>query len=159
MQVAWDIASFLEMYPQFGECGAQATPEVALDAFFETACTIIGNGEGAIIPYDPSMGIYARQIALYALVCHLATLNKWGANGQNVYPEGTGNVAPADALRTDRMAFVEPLCRRPAPLQCAALSPIRVAYGRDSRNQTLPHRKAGQGAAKWGRGWLSCWCG
>ena len=83
MQVAWDIASFLEIYPQFGECGAQATPEVALDAFFETACTIIGNGEGAIIPYDPSMGIYARQIALYALVCHLATLNKWGANGQN----------------------------------------------------------------------------
>jgi len=83
MIVEWDIVSFLEMYPQFGEGGALATSYPALAACFEAACAIIDNSEHAIIPYDTDMGVFARKLALYALVCHLATLNKWSANGQN----------------------------------------------------------------------------
>lgn len=83
MIVAWDMASFLEMYPQFGAGGALATSDAALAACFETACTIVDNSDGALIPYDADTGVLARKIALYALTCHIATLNKWGANGQN----------------------------------------------------------------------------
>lgn len=83
MIVAWDEATFLDMYPQFAQGGAMATSSATLAALFETACTIVDNSDGATIPYDTGMGILARQIVLYALVCHLATLNKWGANGQN----------------------------------------------------------------------------
>lgn len=83
MVVEWNVTSFLEMYPQFAEGGAIATSSTALGAFFETACSIIDNSADALIPYDTTNGIYTRKIALYALTCHLATLNNWGANGQS----------------------------------------------------------------------------
>ena len=81
--VAWDIVSFLDMYPQFSECGEMAMSETVLDSLFEVACSIVDNTEGGMIPYDPGNGVKVRKIVLYALVCHLATLNKWGANGQS----------------------------------------------------------------------------
>ena len=81
--VAWNEADFLAMYPRFAMCGAQAVPSAQLAALFDIACSIVDNTDGSLIPYDPANGIYVRQVVLYALVCHLATLDAWGANGQN----------------------------------------------------------------------------
>lgn len=81
--VVWDIVQFLTAYPQFGDGMPQAVPSDTLAAYFEIACSIVDNTESSPIPYDPADGVYLRQIILFAIVCHLATVNGWAANGQN----------------------------------------------------------------------------
>lgn len=81
--VVWNEGAFLAMYPQFAPTAANAPTAEQLSALWEMACTLIDNSEGSLIPYDPDNGVYIRKIALYALVCHLATMATWGANGQS----------------------------------------------------------------------------
>lgn len=82
--VAWDAVDFLTFYPQFGNCNSPMYVSTdTLEAYFQTACGIVDNSENSIIPYDPQSGIFVRKIVLYALVCHIAMLNFWAANGQN----------------------------------------------------------------------------
>ena len=81
--VTWDAADFLATYPQYGEGMPSYVPAETLSGYFDVACSIVDNTESSPIPYDPENGVYQRKIVLYALVCHLATVNAWGANGQN----------------------------------------------------------------------------
>ena len=75
--VAWEEAVWRDLYPQFS-----AITSAQLSALWEMAVTIVPNTETSVIPYDPDNGVYARRIILYALMCHLATLATWDANGQ-----------------------------------------------------------------------------
>ena len=77
--VAWDEADFLERYPQFS---GKITSE-QFSALWEMAVTIVDNTESTVVPYDPDHGVYVRKIILYALMCHLATMSLWDANGQS----------------------------------------------------------------------------
>ena len=76
--VAWDEAAWRELYPQF--CNSVTSEQLSM--LWKMAVTLIDNGEGAVLPYDPAKGIYAREIALYALMCHLATIATQDAAGQ-----------------------------------------------------------------------------
>ena len=76
--VVWDETTFRGLYPQFANVSSEQ-----LAVQFEAACAIVDNTENGIIPYDPDKGIQIRKIVLYALVCHLTTLQGWGANGQS----------------------------------------------------------------------------
>ena len=75
--VPWNEAEWRALYPQFS-----AITSSQLDGLWMMATTLIDNTEGAVIPYDPETGIYQRQIILYALMCHLATIATQEAAGQ-----------------------------------------------------------------------------
>lgn len=77
--VAWDETTWRELYPQF--CNTVSSEQLTL--LWQMAVTIVDNGEGSPIPFDPANGVYLRRFILYALVCHLATMATWDANGQN----------------------------------------------------------------------------
>lgn len=73
--VVWDEADFLAFYPRFV---GKFTPE-QFAALWETACTLVDNTPDSPLPCDPGNGVHVRKIALYALVCHLATMSLWEA--------------------------------------------------------------------------------
>ena len=75
--VEWDEAKWRALYPQFS-----AITSEQLNALWEMAVSIVDNTEGSIIPYDPEHGIFVRQIILFALMCHLATIATQEAAGQ-----------------------------------------------------------------------------
>lgn len=77
--VVWDEAEFLARYPQF----AGKFESARLNELWKTACCLISNAADAPVPYDPENGVCVREIALYALVCHLAAMALWGASGQS----------------------------------------------------------------------------
>lgn len=82
--VAWDVVDFLTYYPRFGVCGASTFVEPeTLAAYFEVACSYVDNTADSLIPYDPESGVFIRKILLYAIICHIATLEQWSANGQS----------------------------------------------------------------------------
>lgn len=77
--VEWDEVAFLEVYPQFVGKISQAQ----FDALWMMACTLVDNTAQAIIPYDPDSEMYTRQVILWAVMCHLATMSLWGISGQS----------------------------------------------------------------------------
>lgn len=75
--VEWNETEWRTLYPQF-----TAITSEQLAALWKMATSIIDNTEGSHIPYDPDTGIYVRQIILYALMCHLATIATQDQAGQ-----------------------------------------------------------------------------
>ncbi|WP_145536893.1 DUF4054 domain-containing protein [Yersinia alsatica] len=75
--VTFDSDEFLGIYPRF----AGVLTPVQLQNAFDTACLMLDNTEGSIVPYDPGNGIKNRKTLLYMLTCHLASVALWG-NGQ-----------------------------------------------------------------------------
>lgn len=75
--VEWNETEWRALYPQFSTVTSEQ-----LSALWKLATTIVDNSEGALIPYDPDHGIYIRQIVLYALMCHLATIATQDQAGQ-----------------------------------------------------------------------------
>lgn len=75
--VTWNETKWRAIYPQF----ATVTSE-QLAALWQMATAIVDNSEGTPIPYDPDNGVFVREIILYALVCHLATIATQDAAGQ-----------------------------------------------------------------------------
>ena len=75
--VEWNEAEWRGLYPQFS-----AITSEQLAALWKMATAIIDNTEGSFIPYDPDHGIFVRQIILYALMCHLATIATQDQSGQ-----------------------------------------------------------------------------
>lgn len=75
--VEWNEAEWRALYPQF-----TAITSEQLTALWRMATSIIDNTEGTQIPYDPDNGIFVRQIILYALMCHLATIATQDQAGQ-----------------------------------------------------------------------------
>ncbi len=77
--VIFDPALFRQQRPQF------ANPDKYSDAFlqncFDEATLICSNKESSLIPYNPDRQVYDRQILLYLLTCHIATLATSGQVG------------------------------------------------------------------------------
>jgi hypothetical protein len=80
--VVWDESAWREVYPQFDEGQPWYCTSAQLSGLWQIATTLVDNTNGAAIPYDPSAGVYVRQILLWALMCHLATLAWQGRQGQ-----------------------------------------------------------------------------
>ena len=80
--VVWNESAWREVYPQFSEGQAYYTTSAQLSALWQIAVTLVDNTDEAAIPYDPDHGVYVRQILLWALMCHLATLGWQGRQGQ-----------------------------------------------------------------------------
>ena len=80
--VVWNESAWREVYPQFSEGQTYYTTSAQLSALWQIAVTLVDNTDEAAIPYDPDHGVYVRQILLWALMCHLATLGWQGRQGQ-----------------------------------------------------------------------------
>ena len=76
--VDWDESLFVELYPQFAN-----TTSTQLEMLWEMACSLVDNTENSLIPFDPDNGVFIRRVILFALVCHLATMGSWSAEGQS----------------------------------------------------------------------------
>lgn len=70
MIVVWDKDDFLDYYPQF----VGKVTDSVLEKLWIVATTLIPNTENSPIPYDPDQGIYVRKLLLYALMCHMITV-------------------------------------------------------------------------------------
>lgn len=73
--VTFDSDEFLGIYPRF----AGVLTPVQLQNAFDTACLILDNTDGSIVPYDPDNDINNRKTLLYMLTCHLASVALWGS--------------------------------------------------------------------------------
>ena len=80
--VVWDESAWREVYPQFSEGQPWYCTSVQLSGLWQIATTLVDNTDGAAIPYDTTAGVYVRQVLLWALMCHLATLAWQGRQGQ-----------------------------------------------------------------------------
>ena len=76
MIVVFNATEFRTFYPKFTE---ELISDEQLDNLFQLACTFIDNTDKSRFPYDPDRNIYTRKQMLYLLVCHLATMELWGA--------------------------------------------------------------------------------
>ena len=76
MIVVFNATEFRTFYPKFTE---ELISDEQLDNLFQLACTFIDNTDKSRFPYDPDRNIYTRKQMLYLLVCHLATMDLWGA--------------------------------------------------------------------------------
>ena len=76
MIVVFNATEFRTFYPKFTE---ELISDEQLDNLFQLACTFIDNTDKSRFPYDPYRNIYTRKQMLYLLVCHLATMELWGA--------------------------------------------------------------------------------
>ena len=80
--VVWDESAWREVYPQFSEGQPWYCTSAQLSGLWQIAVTLVDNSDQAAIPYEPSKGVYTRQILLWAIMCHLATLAWQGRQGQ-----------------------------------------------------------------------------
>lgn len=77
--VVFDPALFRQQRPQFADKAKYS--DVFLQNCFDEAALICSNTESSIVPYNPDKGINNRQILLYLLTCHIATLATSGQVG------------------------------------------------------------------------------
>ena len=80
--VVWDESAWRAVYPQFDEGQVYYCTSAQLSGLWQIATTLVDNSDSAAIPYEPAKGIYVRQILLWAIMCHLATLAWQGRQGQ-----------------------------------------------------------------------------
>ena len=80
--VVWDESAWRAVYPQFDEGQPWYCTSAQLSGLWQIAVTLVDNSDQAAIPYEPSKGVYTRQILLWAIMCHLATLAWQGRQGQ-----------------------------------------------------------------------------
>lgn len=94
--VEWNETTWLEAYPQFS--GVLTSGQMS--QLWQLACTLIDNTNQSLIPYDPEAQIYTRQVLLWAVMCHLATMSVWGVSGQSgtVASASEGSVSTSFAL-------------------------------------------------------------
>lgn len=77
--VVFDVEKFRAWYPEF-----EAMTDAQLDGFFARACLLLDNTPRSIVRNTDE-----REVLLYMLVCHLATLAQRGTGG------AVGSVASA----------------------------------------------------------------
>lgn len=78
MKVEFDIDVFRCRYEHLADISDEA-----LKMCFQDACELYGNDDSSLcFKYEPENDIYARRAFLYAVTCHLATLELWNKNGQ-----------------------------------------------------------------------------
>lgn len=71
--VTLDEDLFRSIFPAFSDEN-KFSSEV-LTYWFGQACEIVGNDDTSPIPYDPDTGVVTRQGVLFAVLCHLLTIN------------------------------------------------------------------------------------
>ena len=76
MNVVFNPTEFRTFYPKFTE---ELISDEQLDNFFQLSCSFIDNTDSSRFPYDPDRNVFTRKQMLYLLVCHLATMELWGA--------------------------------------------------------------------------------
>lgn len=79
--VVFDPDKFRSIYPAFGD--EEKITDAQLEQCFDTAVEIIGNDDGALIPFDPdgTPSVKTRELVLYLLTCHIATMQYlWDAD-------------------------------------------------------------------------------
>lgn len=79
MVVIFDVSLFREQRPQFSDTTKYS--DAFLQNCFDEAALICNNTNASIVPYSPSNNINDRQILLYLLTCHIATLATSGQVG------------------------------------------------------------------------------
>ncbi len=78
MIVIFDIDAFRSRYPHLADIS-----DATLESCFEDACaTWYNTDEKSLFPYNPDKGEFKRKLFLYAVTCHLATLQLWEKNGR-----------------------------------------------------------------------------
>lgn len=79
MVVIFDVSLFRQQRPQFADVTKYS--DAFLQNCFDEAALICNNTNASIVPYDPEKNINNRQILLYLLTCHIATLRNSGQVG------------------------------------------------------------------------------
>lgn len=101
MIVTFDVDKFRSRYPDLADIS-----DATLESCFEDACAVWGNtDETSQFEYDPENGKIKRRLFLYSVTCHLATLQKWGKNGQQgrLTSASQGSVSTSfDLLKTNK---------------------------------------------------------
>lgn len=69
--VVLNTDNFRLMYPSLTE---SVLPTQILELLWDQACSIVGNDDRSFSPYDPEKGVKEREVLLYLVTCHLATL-------------------------------------------------------------------------------------
>lgn len=77
--VIFDPALFREQRPQFADTSKFS--DAFLQNCFDEATLICNNTDASMVPYNPVKNINDRQILLYLLTCHIATLATSGQVG------------------------------------------------------------------------------
>lgn len=77
--VIFDPALFREQRPQFADISKFS--DAFLQNCFDEAVLICNNTDASMVPYNPVKNINDRQILLYLLTCHIATLATSGQVG------------------------------------------------------------------------------
>jgi hypothetical protein len=75
--VVFDPAEFKAAKPQFAEL-----TDAQLEGSFAEACLLLDNSDASPVPYDPP-GKMDRKTVYFLIVCHLATLAGWSADGRS----------------------------------------------------------------------------
>ena len=114
--VELDIAYFRAAYPAFAD--AETAPDAMLERLWSEAEILVDNTAASSIPArDPSGN--PRAAILYALLCHLATLETRGDVVGRVGGAAQGSVnmsVAADAMRSHGLGAFARLGRRAAVL-------------------------------------------
>lgn len=78
MIVTFDIDKFRSRYPHLTDISDATLREI----FNEVSAEYGNTDDASPFEYDPAHDKYKRFWFLYAVVCHLATLQQWNKNGQ-----------------------------------------------------------------------------
>lgn len=100
--VVFDLERFRALYLAFSD--EEKVSDVQLEQAFSQAEEIIGNDDGSAIPYDPEAlpPVVSREVALYLLTCHIATMQYLWQDDQ------TGPVAAATQGSTSATFSINP---------------------------------------------------
>jgi hypothetical protein len=74
--VEFDPAEIRERRPELA-----GLTDGRLEGLFDEACLMVGNGDDSSVPYDPPK-VRDRKTILMLVVCHLATMDGWAAEGR-----------------------------------------------------------------------------
>jgi hypothetical protein len=109
--VVLDPAEFRVVKPQFA-----GLSDAVLEYYFSMACGVIDNTDKSVFPYKPDNGVLARKHILYALLCHLLTMNRQEASGQagpvSSASEGSVSLSFAVPPAGDKSFYSETACGR-----------------------------------------------
>ena len=132
MIVVFNATEFRTFYPKFTE---ELISDEQLDNLFQLACTFIDNTDKSRFPYDPDRNIYTRKQMLYLLVCHLATMELWGAGQSGPLTsatQGSVSVGFQSMDMWDQPGFSQTPCGR-------TLLQMLMPYALGGRIFTKPH--------------------
>lgn len=111
--VVFDPAEFKRVKPQFA-----AVSDTVLEYYFSMACGVVDNTDASPFPYDTEAAppVLVRKFIIYALVCHLLTMDQQATNGQSgpVSSATEGSVSASFSVPpiTERSYYYETACGR-----------------------------------------------